>query len=470
MGYPDRIMAGTESDETWTRADAAHLARRAGFGATPDELDRLVELGRDGAVASFVDFPVEDAALELLIEEQGGTLVDFESGEGANIGAVAEHARNWWIFRMVHGAHPLQEKLTLLWHDHFACQRSKIIRLPQYFDQNQVFRRNAAGSFRTLLREVSADPGMLTYLDNRLNDRQNPNENWGRELLELFTLGVDNGYTQRDVYEFSRVFTGWTTPDKNTAEYVYDAEMHDEGDKLLFGETLEGRSGAEGEDEGHEALERILARRECADFIAGKLCAWFVNHEPDPERVREFGAVLHESDYSLRETLHAIFASDWFYAPENRLNMYKNPVEFVVSAARLVGLQNAHLAPLEEAARAMGMDLFEPPSVAGWDHGAVWVNSGTAIHRFNFALALAELPHTTREITGRTAWNLDALEDSIEALTERLLQRRLPAEKLAAVTEVAGDLREFDADAETLRERRRAAVHLILSTPEFAMG
>ncbi len=476
----------------WTADDAAHLARRAGFGATPEELDELVALGREAAVARFVDFPDVDEELLGEIELIGGDLLSIESGEDwkgpESVYEVCDHVRRWWLHRMVHGRHPLREKLTLLWHDHFACQQSKIIRQQQYLRQNKTFRAHAAGSFRDLLVAVSEDPGMLTYLDNRLNETANPNENWGRELLELFTLGVDNGYVQQDVWELSRVFTGWTTPDVNTAEFVFTPERHDPTDKVVLGATIAGREGAAGLEEGYEALERILARRSCARFVARKLLEWFVTPTPPEEQVARFGDVLYESGYSLRETLRALFLSEWFAAPAHRLAQYRNPVDLAVSAARLLGLQNSYLFPLHEHTRLMGMNLFEPPSVAGWEHGKAWVNSASTVHRSNFALELSGLPHTARTVSGRTAIDLDALVgvergapdadaelphgELVDRVADRLLQRPLPSRDV-----VVGCLDDADGwlDADLSprarrREKTRLAVHLILTTPEFALA
>ncbi len=470
------------TDDAWTSERAAHLARRAGFGAKPDELASLVDMGRDAAIEYFLDFPQEDEALQADIQDIGGRLSDIEFGAEwvgpESIYEIADSVRSWWLYRMVQGRHPLREKLTLLWHDHFACQQSKIIRLDQYLFQNKTYRRHAAGSFRDLLREVAEDPGMLMYLDNRLNEKANPNENWGRELLELFTLGVDKGYVQKDVWELSRVFTGWTTPDINSAEFVFDANTHDETDKQVLGSTIRGRSGAEGVEEGQEALDLILARPECAPFIASKLLSWFVAHEPPHEQVQAFGNILRTNDYSIREMLRALFRSDWFYAEENRLTAFRNPVDFVVSAARLLGIQNAHTFAFHEHTRLMGMNLFEPPSVAGWQHGATWVNSASTVHRYNFALELSNLSHSSRSVSGRTAFDLDELgahdthESLVDAVAERLLQRPLAQRDavVACLDETAGLLSPELSERSRRRALTRTTIHLMLTTPEFTLA
>jgi len=466
---------------------AAHLARRAGFGATEPQLAALVEMGREAAVSHFVDFPLDDTSLSDAIRDAGGDLSVIEFGtdamENESTNDVVQRVRRWWLYRMVQGNHPLQEKLTLLWHDHFACQQSKILRLEQYLGQNKMFRRNAAGSFRTLVTRVAEDPGMLTYLDNRLNETANPNENWSRELLELFTLGVDNGYDQQDVWELARVFTGWTTPDLNTAEFIFRPELHDATDKVLFGRPIKGRAGPEGVQEGYEALERILDRPECATFLAFKLLGWFVTHEPSAADAERYGQIMRQHDGSIREALRAMFLSDAFYDELEGAPFYRNPVEFVVSAARLLEIQNTHVFALNHHTRLMGMDLFEPPSVAGWEHGEIWVNSSSTVHRFNYALDLSDLPHSRRTVAGRTVLNLDALAGAegdddmphaelVDRLSRRLFQREIPSREavIAFLDDADSWLEAGSSPRSKRRAKTRAAVHLLLTSPEFALA
>ena len=467
----------TRTDTNWDAAAAAHLARRAGFGATPSELDGLVQLGRKAAIAQFVDFPQESPDLENEMRQVGGTLTDFGEGEGVTLGSVGDLARASWLYRMVREPNPLREKLTLFWHDHFACQSSKIVRRPQYMGQVETFRRHAAGSFRELLLAVAQDGGMLAYLDNRLNDARNPNENWSRELLELFTLGVDKGYEQRDVYELARVFTGWTSPNLNSTKFIYDPKLHDSNDKLLFGEPIEGRTGIAGMEEGVEALDRILTKPECATFLARKLIAWFVNHEPDEAHVREIADVLRRADYSIRAALDALFSSDWFFAAENRSNRFKNPVELTVSAARLLELRNPHLAGLEHHTRVLGMDLFEPPSVAGWDQGATWANSGSTVARTQFALQMSATPSSPLNITGSPAINFGALcgeatsdGELVAKLANRLLQAELPEHAAIEAYLAQFEINPTWNEKRVAMEKTRAVIHLLLASPRFAVA
>lgn len=460
------------------RAAAAHLARRAGFGALPEELDRLVEMGLEAAVASFVDFPAEEPALDAAQREHGTALDDLEQTVSGAQDAVAR-LRVQWLWRMVATAHPLRERLALLWHDHFATAESKVIRVGLLREQYRTFQRLGAGSFRELLGAVARDPAMLVYLDNRVSKKKHPNENFARELFELFSLGIHN-YTQRDVAEAARVFTGWTTKIRDEGPFVFDPAIHDANDKLVLGQSIPGRGGAAGEREGDELLDVVARREECARFVATKLGTWFVAHEPPAELVDELAASFTAHGTSIRETLRDLFRSERFYAEEHRFRLYKNPVDWAVSAARLVGLSNAHLLGLDGRLARMGMKLFEPPSVAGWETGRSWIQSSLLAQRYELALALASIAHSRRTVFGAAAADFDALAGGVEEdagrlcdrLGERFLQRPLAEGARAVVVEHL----ELDAPlapgaaASARRERTRALVHLLLCSPEFALA
>lgn len=479
------------ASDPWDAAKAQHLARRAGFGATASEAAALVALGPEGAVARFVDFAPLDSALEADLAARGGALVDFtvEPSSGP-----VDPLRRWWLYRMVHGGQPLQEKLVLLWHDHFACQESKVIRQPMLIAQNRTFRALGGGPFRALLGALARDAAMLHFLDNRVSTKEAPNENWARELLELFALGVDH-YTQRDIVELARVFTGWTTDDPNGYAFTFDPALHDERDKVLFGAPLAGRAGAAGIEEGEEALDRIAQHPECARFLATKLLGWFATHdlpsEPDVQAaIDEFAGVLRAHDLDVRSALRVLFRSRWFYAPERRFTMLRNPVEYVVAAARAIGVQSADRAGLERATHRMGMHLLEPPSVGGWEHGVAWSGPGTAAARLEVALALSELPHAARRTVGRATIDLDefstlegdqAAASIVDALLGRVCPDLLPngalaldSERRAALLEFArGALVRAPRELEPAKRRRsavRAVLHVVLALPEVALA
>jgi uncharacterized protein (DUF1800 family) len=483
----------------WDRAKALHLARRAGFGATAAEAEALVALGPEGAVERFVGFAPEDSALEADLAARGGALVDFTVERDAG---PLDPLRRWWLYRMVHGGQPLQEKLVLLWHDHFACQESKVVRQPMLLTQNKTFRALGGGPFRVLLGAVARDAAMLHYLDNRVSTKEAPNENWARELLELFALGVDH-YSQQDVVELARIFTGWTTADQHGFRFEFDPALHDAGDKTLFGAPLAGRAGAAGIEEGDEALDRIVQRPECARFVATKLLGWFATHDLPTEpgvqpAIDALAEVLRAHDLDVRSALRVLFRSRWFHAPERRFAMLRNPVEYVVAAARAIGVQSADRAGLERATQRMGMHLLEPPSVGGWEHGAAWAGPGTAAARLEVALALSELPHAARRTVGRATIDLDGMladeggilaeasaERAAAPLVDALLARVCPdllpdgalaldGARRAALLEFAnGALARAPRELEPVKRRRvvvRAVLHVVLALPEVALA
>ena len=452
----------------WDVDAAAHLARRAGFGAAPAELGELVELGPQRAAERFLDWPDDDAELERRRAAHGAALADPVAGEDGAAAAVAR-LRVTALWRMARTRWPLREKLALLWHDHFPTAESKVVRYELLRDQHELFRRRGRGTFRELLHAVARDPAMLVYLDNRVSERERPNENWGRELLELFTLGVGH-YEQRDVREAARVFTGWTTPDRNRGPFRFDAGLHDRGDKRVLGRLIEGRTGKRGVGEGEELLDLLAEHPSCARTVATKLASAFVAERPASALVDELAERFEGTGGSIRELLRTLLASAAFHAPEARFALHRSPVDWTVAAVRLLGVRNPHLLGLPERSARMGLQLFEPPSVAGWDAGRAWVRTSAVVERFDLALTLATLPHSKRAVHGAAAADFDALSpaestDGIVAdLERRLLQRPLGSQARAAIVE------HVEETVAERRERVRGAVHMVLCTPEFALG
>lgn len=479
----DALAPFVPSDATpWDAAAAAHLARRAGFGAHDAELARLVELGPQGAFEHLLGDAAAEQELAAALTALGPELDVERDGPGAYGPESLQRLRRWWLVRCVETRAPLREKLALFWHDRFACQQSVVVRVHMMRQQNQLFRRLGAGSFRELVRAVARDPAMLVFLDNRVSTAVRPNENWARELMELFTLGVDR-YTQADVRELARVFTGWTTPRLDSPQFVFDPQLHDTGDKQVLGAAIRGRSGPAGIEEGDEAIDVLLAQPACAPFVAHELVAWFACDEPPPDVVAAVAEVLRTSDWSIAAALRALLCSRWFHAPERRFAKVKNPLDLVVGAARAVGLANAHLFGLEQHTLALGLDLFEPPSVAGWDHGAAWTRTGSVAPRLNFALDLSEVAHAARRVTGRATCDVDRLaalaasdasEALVRALASRVLGRDLDDDQVAALAEVLDGLGPAPDDERARRDWRRlrvrVALHGALAAPQFALG
>ncbi len=464
----------------WNAACAAHLLRRAGFGGRPDEVSALAALPLEEAIARVVDYPARDEALEQEIAARGSELtLSGEQQQQAGRDGF-EVLRGRWLYRMARTRHPLAEKLTLFWHGHFATAQGKVP-YPELFNaQIEKLYALGGGPFRPLVGALAHDAAMQLFLDGRLNRRGAPNENFARELLELFTLGVDN-YSQRDVDELSRVFTGWGAATDGGKLMTFSAADHDPSDKVLFGETLRGREGAAGIEEGEEALDRILARPACPRFLARRLLLFFAA-DAWPEAVEEaLAEQLAAHALSAREGLRALFASAWFHAAERRFAQQRSGIELAVAAARLLDVQNVHASSLLLHAKGLGQELFSPPSVAGWPTGRARVTAGALVERYRMGQELSGLVHTKRNVLGAAALNLDALAPSdelddaslVRAVAERLWQRAPDKQRAAALEaylqEAAGRAGESSPTA-LRRTKLRGLVHLIVAAPEFSVA
>jgi uncharacterized protein (DUF1800 family) len=448
--------------DPWNVAKAGHLLRRAGFGALPSEVAQAVEAGPDGAVDALFAFPPAPAApnefSEIFpVEEEGNAIVlrSILSGKkplgnpevrAAYVKAIRAHTRGiaaltaWWMERMATSPAPLQEKLTLFWHGHFTSSFGDVRDAIAMYDQNQLFRGHAAGNFGQLLNRVARDAAMLRYLNNDANRKDRPNENWARELLELFTMGIGH-YTETDVKESARAWTGWTLREFRTfagrRAFAFKPEMHDEGMKIFLGQT--------GAWDGADVMRLILADRATPRWIAGKLAKFFVAPTPDPGLVGAMAEMLHVTGYEVAPLLRMLFRSRAFYRPAVMRAQIKSPVEFVVGAVRHLGISAPDWVKLSALAAQVGQRLFFPPTVKGWDGGTAWINAATIFNRTNLVGALLSGAFGTPDIVPLS---------SPETMSARLLQRPLPAARRAILVHAA-------------RRNREAAIHLIMSLPEY---
>jgi uncharacterized protein (DUF1800 family) len=373
--------------------DARHLLDRAGFGATDREVrefaaldraaavDRLLEGARRTAATrppAFVDDPIE----------RPGRLKDREARKAllAKLRAQGLQLRAWWIGEMLGTPSPLTERMTLFWHNHFATSQRKV-RSPQLmYRQNVLLRREALGNFATLLHAVAKDPAMLVYLDNARSRRGAPNENFAREVMELFTLGVGR-YGERDVKEAARAFTGWSV-DPASGAYRYRPFFHDGGEKTVLGEH--------GALDGDQVLDILLARPETARFIAAKLWREFVSPTPDEAEVERWAQVFRAAHYEMKPLLRAMFLSDAFWAAGNRGSLVKAPVDVVVGTLRTFEIRPADLRPAAVTCAFLGQDLFGPPNVKGWPGGDAWIDSATLLGRRQFVDRVFRAPAGAR--------------------------------------------------------------------------
>ncbi len=396
--------------EAWSPAHAAHLLERSGFGGTPEEVARLAAMTPERAVASvlradpgplppFDHSGVHDAGLEPFPPSRPATTkLARENGEALGVKVKPSGNRPlqpvvnrffywlrasrlethrlayWWAHRMVNTEWPLQEKMALFWHGHFAVNETKIRDYRKMLRQLEIFHLHGTGNFRTLLVEVSQDPAMLAFLDAGQNVKGAPNENFAREIMELFTMGVGH-YSERDIREAARAFTGWNFDD---LAFVVDPAKHDADEKTVLGET--------GPFDGVEVIDIILRQPVTADFIAAKLYRFLVRDEVDPALAPALGALLRDHGYEIEPFLRTVFRSRDFYSEASMATQIKSPVQLAVGTYRKLGLRNVPGVPdFNDTTAELGQQLFRPPTVAGWAYGRSWITPGLLMARGNFA-------------------------------------------------------------------------------------
>lgn len=277
-----------------------------------------------------------------------------------------------WMERLCTTQAPFVEMMTFFWHCHFACRNGNAWFLQQL---NDVQRRHALGNFRDLVLAVSQTPAMLSFLNNQQNRKGRPNENFARELMELFTLGIGN-YKEDDVKAAARAFTGWRYSGQ-TLEFQFDPKQHDNSEKVF--------RGRRGRFNGEDIIDIILRDRQCANFLAAKIYAFFVNERPDKDHIEQLAHVIYSADYAIAPAMEFLFTSDWFYAPQNVGNRIKSPVELIVGLSRQFNIHYEDPRVLLRFQRSLGQALFYPPNVAGWPGGQKWIDSSSLMARMKFA-------------------------------------------------------------------------------------
>jgi uncharacterized protein (DUF1800 family) len=485
----------------WNFSTAAHLLNRAGFGGPPSEIQRLVEAGPDQAVAHLVDFekipddtpnpewarPDPDRmkkfqAMRRAVEEERRKLQREEQQRQRQ---HLTELRGWWLQRMAKGPRPLQEKLTLFWHGHFATSVEKVRDAYLLWRQNELFRRLAAGNWLTILIEVGKDPAMLIYLDQAQSRKQHPNENFAREVMELFALG-EGHYTEKDISEAARALTGWTL-DQARQKFAYRPFMHDEGEKSVFGKN--------GNFDGEDVLGLIVRQPQAARFITAKLWNYFAGETPSDDLNTALAALLRQNGNNFKPVLRAMFRSEEFYAPGVIRNQVKSPVQWLVGTVRVLESELPPPMVCWGLTRNLGQDLFAPPNVKGWDGGLNWITTNNLLARYNEAATLVQgdlsmvagmnlgignnaNPDRMRRIQNRMrdyrAPRVDVKkifseperadkEALIAALEKRLLQSRLKATQERALREYLDSQGELD-EGDIL-----GAIRLVMSTPEYQL-
>jgi uncharacterized protein (DUF1800 family) len=383
------VAVSAASARPMGEADARHLLARTGFGPTAAEIQVYAGLSRDAAIvelladgrtlpatpppawASDTD-PLRPAPPAESTEEERKAFQTEQRQRGLEL-------RAWWVREMLVTPSPLTERMTLFWHNHFVSSQDKVKRARLLYAQNATFRAQALGNFATLLHAAAKEPAMVIYLDSAQNRKGAPNENFAREVMELFTLG-QGYYTERDVKEAARAFTGWSV-DRDTGSFVFRPRLHDADDKTVFGTT--------GAFDGDAILDLLLARRETSEFIVAKLWKEFVSDRPDSHEVRRIARAFRASHYELKVALRGLLESPAFWARDNRGTLVKSPVELVVGTLRQLDIVPGDTLPFAQVVAGMGQNLFAPPNVKGWPGGDAWINTNTLLARKQFLDRLA---------------------------------------------------------------------------------
>ena len=456
----------------------AHLMRRAGFGANREELERLAEQGYEAVVEELIDPPEAMPAgkTALLLRYQPGCLLP---------GGTPNPGQYNWLYHMITTQRPLHEKVALFWHHVFATGNAKVDNCDQMLEQLVMFRKFGMGNYRDMLLEISMNPAMIFWLDNNENHRDAVNENWGRELLELFSMGVSN-YTEVDVREASRAFTGWTIAPKLPRQpfgrfpwrFQYLGEDHDDGEKTFLGHT----GNLNGEDiidiiVKEPATARFICRHLYNFFVADEVQvpAWTINDARDEDALEAMVTVFEESGYEMKAVLRTMFNSDFF--KKARYSKMKSPAEVVASTLKMVGtyqVPEPSIPDIGPQSTYMGQSLLDPPSVEGWYTGAEWINSGSLLARINFVadrVADTELPGIKTIISQMKSDGVKSPEQLVESSLDHMGFLEVSDETRGQLLEHAkgsGDVDWSKEDAAGTRIGEMLA--LVGATTEYQFG
>ncbi len=445
-------MLTASTERNWI----GHLLRRGGFGATPEEMSRYDSLGYEGALEELLNPQrVDNSQLEDFVGQQQ---FDFTR---------IEDLKRWWLYRMAFTRRPLEEKMTLFWHGHFATSFAKVREPYSLYMQNLLMRKHALGNFQELLLGISMDPAMIVWLDNQQNKKGKPNENYAREVMELFTVGIGN-YTEQDVKQAARAFTGWQ---RTPAAFRFNRNQHDYGDKTLL--------GVSGDLNGDDVV-RILSRQPAtARHLALKLIKFFALDDPDPAFVDRAAAAYLQTGYQIKPVLKTIFTSREFMSERCYHAKVKSPAELVVGTLKTLQVTRLD-GDLPTVMARMGQSLFEPPNVKGWDGGPAWISTDTMMERFNFAARITGQKFNDLEgyISPSELAAGQRLKDAgemVDYFLSMLVEGDVPPSTRQRLTayvssDLAGRPLAAIPDDTTLDAKLRGLVHLIMTLPTYQLA
>lgn len=438
-------------EQPWDLKRVVHLHRRAGFGATWNQIQRDLQAGPDAAIDRILKSADDNSAeFDSVIQHVGASAV------GSN---NPERLKAWWLLRMLTTPCPLREKLTLMWHNHFATSNSKVQNLAAMKRQNEKLYSLGLGDFRDLLKAMAQDPAILVWLDAPSNRKGKPNENLAREIIELFSLGVGN-YSEGDVRQAARALTGWSLSE--TGEFIFRAEIHDDGSKSILGET--------GQWTGDDLVRILLKQTAVAERVSWRLCTTFMGEKGVTEsNIQSLANHLQSHNLSIRSAVETILRSEAFFAESNIGTKVSDPVDFVVASVRAAEITSPLPSTIKLArwTAELGQDLFYPPNVGGWKSGRNWLSTRYIIARANFAATLSEgglsksfaapdVAQLLRERTGSVS-----VRDAVTFFNKVLLGGRLSDASRNQIEEAL----QFGEVKKT--EELRYAMALLLALPEF---
>jgi uncharacterized protein (DUF1800 family) len=445
----------------WDLRKVGHLYRRAAFGATWDELQQGLKDGPEKAIDRLLTGSPADPDFD--------RTSDYMASERSlPAGASGTQLAAWWLARILHTPHPLREKITLFWHNHFATSLAKVQNARYMLGQYRLLHHHALGDFRELLREMSLDPAMMVWLDTATSKKGQPNENYARELMELFSLGIGH-YTEQDIREAARAFTGYEIRD---GKGVLNPKEHDDGEKAVLGRK--GRWKAD------DIVSIMLDQPACPRFVVAKLVRFLVSESDafGPDVIDPLAEEYRKSGFDTGKLVETILRSNLFFSPAAYRQRVKAPVEFAVGIVK--GLEgNAGPLGLAEALESLGQMLFAPPSVKGWDGGPAWLNGQTLLFRQNLALALtstedARFGRRCDPVAVLKRHGRETDEQVVDFFLGVFLQNDVPADARARLLDYLASSKRvkypvYWTDEDVANHRLRTAAHLTLTLPEFQL-
>jgi uncharacterized protein (DUF1800 family) len=462
-----------DDKQPWNLKWAGHLFRRAGFGADLVQLNKAIDHGFKTTLDNVLnggkdDYDFYDKEFNLSgVENTVGTKL-AESNNAYDL-------RGWWLQVLWYSPYPLREKMTLFWHNHFVSSIAKVRSGVKMYNQNKVLRRFALGKFPAFLLKVSKDPAMLDYLDSNSNINGKPNENYAREVMELFSLGVGN-YTEKDVQEAARAFTGWhTNGSESRPAFEFNKNYHDFGTKTILGQK--------GEWSGDDVVRIIVEQKACAPFLVRKFYRFFISENADPPDalLSPLADSFRKSGYDIAEVVGTILRSRHFFSEHAYRQRVKNPVEFALGAAKVMG-NVVNPRALVSRIDDMGQQLFGPPNVKGWPGGKSWLNTSTVLARHNFAQALCS---GTSDINKGSAERLERgaaiVDPSAHFKQQKITEPEKILDTLANIVfqdelgaktrnRLLSFLKDGEPKAAVFDQRVGETIHAMMCMPEFQLA